>query len=78
MRDSYAHYVLHPAMLSYLAIGMGETEEYVRLMCIEKMIQPVGPMPSKGQDEESDDAAEDADFDMENGVKQNGRKQNGK
>jgi len=45
-RDSYASYVGHPAMLSYMAIGLGEPREKVRAQMIEKMIQPVGPPPA--------------------------------
>jgi splicing factor 3B subunit 5 len=45
MRDSYASYVGHPALLQYMSIGMGESREKVRVQMIEKMIQPVGPPP---------------------------------
>jgi splicing factor 3B subunit 5 len=34
-RDSYASYVGHPPMLSYMAIGMGECREKVRSQMIE-------------------------------------------
>ncbi len=34
-RDSYASYTGHPPLLSYMAIGMGETREKVRGMMIE-------------------------------------------
>ncbi|KAH8811408.1 putative splicing factor 3B subunit 10 [Xylogone sp. PMI_703] len=44
-RDSYASYIGHPAMLSYMAIGFGEPREKVRSMMVEKMIQPVGKPP---------------------------------
>jgi splicing factor 3B subunit 5 len=44
-RDSYASYVGHPPMLSYMAIGMGECREKVRAQMVEKMIQPVGKPP---------------------------------
>ncbi|TVY37048.1 Uncharacterized protein LSUB1_G005854, partial [Lachnellula subtilissima] len=44
-RDSYASYVGHPPLLSYMAIGMGECREKVRGAMIEKMIQPVGKPP---------------------------------
>jgi splicing factor 3B subunit 5 len=44
-RDSYASYVGHPPLLSYMAIGMGECREKVRAQMVEKMIQPVGKPP---------------------------------
>ncbi|RDW92613.1 putative splicing factor 3B subunit 10 [Coleophoma crateriformis] len=44
-RDSYASYVGHPPLLSYMSIGMGDTRERVRAAMIEKMIQPVGKPP---------------------------------
>jgi splicing factor 3B subunit 5 len=34
-RDSYASYIGHPPLLSYMAIGMGECREKVRSMMIE-------------------------------------------
>ena len=34
-RDSYASYVGHPPLLSYMAIGMGECREKVRAQMIE-------------------------------------------
>jgi splicing factor 3B subunit 5 len=34
-RDSYASYVGHPPLLSYMAIGMGEPREKVRAKMIE-------------------------------------------
>ncbi|KFX93584.1 hypothetical protein V495_00945 [Pseudogymnoascus sp. VKM F-4514 (FW-929)] len=44
-RDSYASYIGHPPLLSYMTIGMGEPKERVRAALIEKMIQPVGKPP---------------------------------
>ncbi|KAF2455876.1 splicing factor 3B subunit 5/RDS3 complex subunit 10 [Lineolata rhizophorae] len=44
-RDSLASYVGHPAMLEYMAIGMGVPREKARLQFLEKMIQPVGKPP---------------------------------
>lgn len=44
-RDSYASYIGHPAMLSYMAVGMGEPKEKVRTMMIEKMVRGVGAPP---------------------------------
>ncbi|KAI9891381.1 MAG: hypothetical protein M1814_002894 [Vezdaea aestivalis] len=49
-RDSYASYIGHPPLLGYMAVGMGECKERVRMMCIEKMIRPVGPPPDTGGD----------------------------
>ncbi|KAE9975087.1 hypothetical protein EG328_000504 [Venturia inaequalis] len=37
MRDTYASYVGHPQLLSYMALGMGESKEKVRVKMIEKM-----------------------------------------
>ena len=34
-RDSYASYVGHPPLLSYMALGMGEPREKVRAQMIE-------------------------------------------
>lgn len=44
-RDSYASYVGHPPMLSYMSIGMGDCRERVRAQMMEKMIRPVGAPP---------------------------------
>jgi splicing factor 3B subunit 5 len=44
-RDSYASYIGHPPLLSYLALGMGEAREIVRAKMIEKMVRPVGAPP---------------------------------
>lgn len=41
-RDSYASYVGHPQMLSYMAIGMGECREKVRGLMIEVRLGEVG------------------------------------
>lgn len=46
-RDSYASYIGHPPMLSYLSIGLGETKEMVRMRCLEGMVRPVGAPPEK-------------------------------
>jgi splicing factor 3B subunit 5 len=50
VRDSYASYIGHPALLSYMALGMGECREVVRGEMIEKMIRGVGK-PPKGEDD---------------------------
>jgi splicing factor 3B subunit 5 len=34
-RDSYASYIGHPPLLSYMAIGMGECREKVRAQMVE-------------------------------------------
>lgn len=47
VRDSYASYVGHPALLNYMALGMGESKEVVRGQMIEKMIRGVGNPPVK-------------------------------
>ncbi|KAF3163088.1 hypothetical protein TWF788_001693 [Orbilia oligospora] len=46
-RDSYASYVGHPPLLSYMALGLNEPAAKLRTRLIEKMIQPVGPPPEK-------------------------------
>lgn len=38
LRDSYASYIGHPPLLSYMAVGMGTSRELVRGEMIEKMI----------------------------------------
>jgi splicing factor 3B subunit 5 len=43
-RDSYASYIGHPPMLSYMAIGMGECREKVRSMMIEVCYCLSGPV----------------------------------
>lgn len=45
VRDSYASYIGHPPLLSYIAIGMGEPREKVRAQMIEKMVRGVGNPP---------------------------------
>jgi splicing factor 3B subunit 5 len=49
MRDTYASYVGHPQLLSYMSIGMGESREKVRVRMIEKMVLPVG-LPGERED----------------------------
>ncbi|RKF65831.1 Uncharacterized protein OnM2_002020 [Erysiphe neolycopersici] len=44
-RDSRASYIGHPPILTYMAIGLGESREKVRAQLIERMIQPVGKPP---------------------------------
>ncbi|RPA73880.1 splicing factor 3B, subunit 5 [Ascobolus immersus RN42] len=46
-RDSLASYIGHPPLLGYMAVGMGESRERLRVRFIEKMIQPVGKPPEK-------------------------------
>jgi splicing factor 3B subunit 5 len=45
-RDSYASYVGHPQLLQYMAIGMGERKEKVRLQMIE-VSTPLPPPPGR-------------------------------
>jgi splicing factor 3B subunit 5 len=45
VRDSYSSYVGHPPLLSYMAIGMGESKEKVRAMMLEKMVRGAGNPP---------------------------------
>ncbi|KAM0802092.1 splicing factor 3B subunit 10 [Usnea florida] len=44
-RDSYASYIGHPPLLSYMALGMGECRERVRAALIERMVRPGGKPP---------------------------------
>ncbi len=44
-RDSYASYIGHPPLLSYMAVGFGECREKVRGRFVENMVKPVGPPP---------------------------------
>lgn len=46
-RDSYASYIGHPPMLSYMSIGLGQPKELVRMKCLEAMIRPVGAPPER-------------------------------
>lgn len=45
LRDSYASYVGHNPLLSYMAVGMGETKEKARVMWLEKMVRGAGNPP---------------------------------
>ena len=45
VRDSYASYVGHPPLLAYMALGMGEPKEKVRVQMIEKMVRGAGNPP---------------------------------
>ena len=42
VRDSYASYLGHPEMLSYIALGMGESREITRAKMVEGMVRGVG------------------------------------
>ncbi|CAF9943277.1 MAG: Splicing factor 3B subunit 5, partial [Alectoria fallacina] len=44
-RDSYASFVGHPPLLSYMSVGLGECKERVRAGLIERMVRPVGAPP---------------------------------
>lgn len=46
-RDTYASYIGHPALLSYMSIGMGECKEVVRAKFVEGAVRPVGPPPER-------------------------------
>ncbi|KAF2136141.1 uncharacterized protein K452DRAFT_302992 [Aplosporella prunicola CBS 121167] len=46
-RDSYASFIGHPPMLSYMAVGAGVSRERMRLSMIDSMIRPVGPPPEE-------------------------------
>ena len=50
VRDSYASYVGHPALLSYMSLGLGEPKDTVRAQFIEKMIRGSGKPPAKDDD----------------------------
>lgn len=50
VRDSYASYVGHPALLSYMALGLGESKDVVRGQFIEKMVRGVGNPPPREDD----------------------------
>lgn len=52
VRDSYASYIGHPALLSYMALGMGECREVVRAQFVEKIVKGVGPAPADREDGE--------------------------
>lgn len=45
IRDSYASYIGHPPLLSYMSVGMGEPKEKVRAAMIEKMVRGAGNPP---------------------------------
>lgn len=45
LRDSYASYVGHNPLLSYMSVGMGEPKEKVRVMMLEKMVRGAGNPP---------------------------------
>lgn len=45
VRDSCASYIGHPPLLSYMAVGMGESKEKVRAAMIEKMVRGAGNPP---------------------------------
>lgn len=46
-RDSYSSFVGHPPLLQHMSIGLGECKELVRMRCLEKCVQPVGPPPER-------------------------------
>lgn len=50
VRDSYASYIGHPALLSYMALGMGEAKDVVRGQFIEKMVRGAGNPPPNEDD----------------------------
>ena len=44
-RDSCASYIGHNPLLSYMAVGMGESKEKVRTKMLEKMVRGAGNPP---------------------------------
>lgn len=50
VRDSYASYVGHPALLGYMSLGLGEPKEVVRGRMVEKMVGGAGRPPVKEEE----------------------------
>lgn len=50
VRDSYASYVGHPALLGYMSLGLGEPKEVVRGRFVEKMVGGAGRPPIKEEE----------------------------
>ncbi|KAK1758455.1 splicing factor 3B subunit 5 [Echria macrotheca] len=50
-RDTYSSIVGHPSLLSYMALAQNEPAVKLRAELIRKMLQPIGPPPSKEDDE---------------------------
>ncbi|KAI9293348.1 splicing factor 3B subunit 5/RDS3 complex subunit 10 [Neoconidiobolus thromboides FSU 785] len=46
-RDSYASYIGHAQLTHYFSIAEGESIGRIKFHCLEKMIQPCGPPPTK-------------------------------
>ncbi|ORY97385.1 splicing factor 3B subunit 5/RDS3 complex subunit 10 [Syncephalastrum racemosum] len=44
-RDSYASYIGHTSLLSYMSIAENECKARVKHKMLEKMVQPCGPPP---------------------------------
>ncbi|KAK4995106.1 hypothetical protein LTR66_005014 [Elasticomyces elasticus] len=53
MRDSYASYVGHLPLLSYLSLGMGECRERVRMKFVEGVVRGAGQQKDTHDEEES-------------------------
>ncbi|KAI0031142.1 splicing factor 3B subunit 5 [Vararia minispora EC-137] len=49
-RDTLSSIVGHPPLLSYVAIGDGESTGRVKFELTERMLQPCGPPPPKDED----------------------------
>ncbi|KAL1228819.1 putative splicing factor 3B subunit 5 [Trichinella zimbabwensis] len=49
-RDSYASYVGHNDILSFMAIAENETRARMRFNFLQRMILPCGPPPEKIED----------------------------
>ncbi|KAJ5246160.1 splicing factor 3B subunit 10 SF3b10 [Penicillium chermesinum] len=45
VRDSYASYIGHPPLLQYMAVGLNEPKEKVRMQMLEKMVRGAGNPP---------------------------------
>ena len=56
-RDTFASHVGHFSRLSYMAGAENKSSARSRISCLEKMIQPCGPVPVKQAEEDLEPVA---------------------
>uniref|UniRef100_A0A5S6QQA2 Splicing factor 3B subunit 5 n=1 Tax=Trichuris muris TaxID=70415 RepID=A0A5S6QQA2_TRIMR len=52
-RDTYASFIGHPDVLSFMAVVENETRARMRFTFLQRMIQPCGPPPERTDETES-------------------------
>jgi len=53
-RDSYASFIGHDSLMTYMAVAHNEPKERLRCRFLKEMVQPCGAPPKKEEAEDSE------------------------